>query len=303
MVPFLMLALAAALCAAIRSAFALRRLQRQMGEMLEALADLKNGNGNRRLLARADEPAAPLAYEINEIVRAYEDRIADFRRAQEAQRQLMTSLSHDVRTPLATLIGYLDAVHRGLVTGEEREAYLETARRRAHSLREHMDMLFDWFRLSSDEYPLRSGRVEAGELTRNILIDWIPILEAQEIEYAVSIPERAFFVRLDGEGYARILNNLMQNVVTHSRAERIEISLCICGEDVELQLADNGVGIEAGELAHIFERLYRGEGEHKGGGLGLSIARQLAEKMGGRLLAESGPGRGTVFTLLFPSGE
>ena len=79
----------------------------------------------------------------------------------------MTSLSHDVRTPLTTLIGYLDAAHKGLVTGRDRDDDIETARRK-----EYIDVLFDWFKLNSNEFALEIQSVEAEELTRNILIDW-----------------------------------------------------------------------------------------------------------------------------------
>lgn len=64
----------------------------------------------------------------------------------------MTSLSHDVRTPLTTLIGYLDAAHKGIVTGKDRDDYIETARRKAHDLKEYIDVLFDWFKLNSNEF-------------------------------------------------------------------------------------------------------------------------------------------------------
>ncbi len=87
------------------------RVKRQIEEMSEVLADVKNGNGNRRILSAANELVAPLAYEINDIVLSYESRLAAYRQTDETNRQLMTSLSHDVRTPLTTLIGYLDAVH------------------------------------------------------------------------------------------------------------------------------------------------------------------------------------------------
>ena len=76
----------------------------------------------------------------------------------------MTSLSHDVRTPLTTLIGYLDAAHKGLVTGKDRDDYIETARRKAHDLKEYIDVLFDWFKLNSNEFALEIQSVEAAEL-------------------------------------------------------------------------------------------------------------------------------------------
>lgn len=206
---------------------------------------------------------------------------------------------------------------------------METARHKAYDLKEYIDVLFDWFKLNSDEFTMEISTVEIVELTRNILIDWITIFEDKQIEYTIDIPEKPFRVKLDLDGYMRILNNLVQNVVSHSQADHIEISVSgqdedksgnqdesknkknesknesvdeSRGEDIVIRLADNGLGIEKEDLKHIFERLYKcdkGRSE-KGSGLGLSIVRQLVEKMNGTITAESTPGQGTAFTITFP---
>lgn len=285
--------------------FVIRRVKVRLNEMLDALADIKAGNGSRRILSTTDELTAPIAYEINDIVSSYEKKLAAFRRTQGTNRQLMTSLSHDVRTPLTTLIGYLDAAHRGLVTGREKDDSIETARRKAYDLKEYIDALFDWFKLNSDEFILTMDIVEAAELTRNILIDWIPVLEEKRIDYQIHIPEQPFRVRLDPDAYLRILNNLIQNVIVHSHADRMELSLSARDGKLILLVADNGVGMEREDLKHIFERLYKcdkGRSE-KGSGLGLSIVRQLVEKMGGTISAESTTGDGAAFTLCFPLAD
>ena len=285
--------------------FVIRRVKARLNEMLDALADIKAGNGSRRILSTTDELTAPIAYEINDIVSSYEKKLAAFRRTQGTNRQLMTSLSHDVRTPLTTLIGYLDAAHRGLVTGREKDDSIETARRKAYDLKEYIDVLFDWFKLNSDEFILTMDIVEAAELTRNILIDWIPVLEEKRIDYQIHIPEQPFRVRLDPDAYLRILNNLIQNVIVHSHADRMELSLSARDGKLILLVADNGVGMEREDLKHIFERLYKcdkGRSE-KGSGLGLSIVRQLVEKMGGTISAESTTGDGAAFTLCFPLAD
>lgn len=280
----------------------IKHAKKQITEMSDALADVKNGNGNRRILAGTYELTAPLAYEINDIILSYENRLLAYHRMEETNKQLMTSLSHDVRTPLTTLIGYLDAAHKGIVAGKERDDYVETARRKAHDLKEYIDVLFDWFKLGSGEFSMNITTVELTELTRNILIDWVPILENAQIDFAVMIPEQPFPVKLDADGYMRILNNLMQNALSHSHADKIEITIQKQNDNIQILFADNGVGIEKDDLKHIFERLYKcdkGRSE-KGSGLGLSIVHQLVQKMNGRISAESALGEGTVFTLLFP---
>ena len=291
-----------AVLSVITSYYTVYRVKKQISEITDALVDVKNGNGNRRILSATNELTAPIVFEINEIVVAYENRLSSVRHTEEANRRLMTSLSHDVRTPLTTLIGYLDAVNKGIAKGKERDEYIETARRKAHDLKEYIDVLFDWFKLNSNEFAMEINEIEATELTRNILIDWIPIFEDKQIDYNIDIPEQPLRVKLDIDGYMRILNNLIQNIIAHSHADKIEISLSKQGNSMRILLRDNGIGIEKEDLKHIFDRLYKcdkGRSE-KGSGLGLSITRQLVEKMTGIITADSVKGKGTEFILLFP---
>ena len=284
------------------SALTVRRVKKQISEISDALEDIKNGNGNRRILAETHELIAPLAYAINDIILSYEKRLSAYHQTDETNRQLMTSLSHDVRTPLTTLIGYLDAAHKGIVDGKERDDYIETARRKAHDLKEYIDVLFDWFKLGSNEFSMNIAEIDLTELTRNILIDWIPIFEDTQVDFTIDIPEQPFRVQIDPDGYMRILNNLIQNVISHSHADKIEIALSEQNRNIKILLSDNGIGIGKEDLTHIFDRLYKcdkGRSE-KGSGLGLSIVHELVEKLNGTITADSTPGKGTIFTLFFP---
>ena len=284
------------------SALTVRRVKKQISEISDALEDIKNGNGNRRILAETHELVAPVAYAINDIILSYEKRLSAYRQTEETNRQLMTSLSHDVRTPLTTLIGYLDAAHKGIVDGKERDDYIETARRKAHDLKEYIDVLFDWFKLGSNEFSMNIAEIDLTELTRNILIDWIPIFEDTQVDFTIDIPEQPFRVQIDPDGYMRILNNLIQNVISHSHADKIEVALSEQNRNIKILLSDNGIGIGKEDLKHIFDRLYKcdkGRSE-KGSGLGLSIVHELVEKLNGTITADSTPGKGTIFTLFFP---
>ena len=284
------------------SVLTVRHVKKEISEISDALEDIKNGNGNRRILAETHELVAPVAYAINDIILSYEKRLSACHQTDETNRQLMTSLSHDVRTPLTTLIGYLDAAHKGIVDGKERDEYIETARRKAHDLKEYIDVLFDWFRLGSNEFSMNIAEIDLTELTRNILIDWIPIFEDTQVDFTIDIPEQPFRVQIDPDGYMRILNNLIQNVISHSHADKIEIALSEQNRNIKILLSDNGIGIGKEDLKHIFDRLYKcdkGRSE-KGSGLGLSIVHELVEKLNGTITADSTPGKGTIFTLFFP---
>ena len=277
-------------------------VKRQLRDMTDALNDIRAGNGNRKILAADNELTAELSFKMNEIVYAYEEQLSQLRAADETNRQLMTSLSHDVRTPLTTLLGYLDAVHRGVVTGKERENYLEIARRKAHDLKEYIDILFDWFKLNSSEFSLSIEQVELSELTRNILKDWIPIFEEKKLNYEIELPDKPLLTKVDLDGYARIINNLVQNVMNHSQAAQIKIEMSQTESEIKIFVEDNGIGIEKSDLQHIFERLYKCDKgrSNKGSGLGLAIVGQMVEKMNGRITVQSEPDKYTIFTVFFP---
>jgi signal transduction histidine kinase len=273
--------------------------------MTEALSEIQGGNSNRKILAVHNDLTAELSYQLNGIVSRYEEQIYKFKAADEANRQLMTSLSHDVRTPLTTLIGYLDAITKGIAGPEEQADYIETARLKAYGLKDYIDLLFDWFKLNSGEFTLSAEQIEMAELTRDILKNWIPVFEENGIQYEIEIPEKPVFTYADPDGYERIINNLIQNVISHSQADKIEIQMYIKEAAIIIRILDNGIGIAPADLDHIFDHLYKCDKgrSYKGSGLGLYIVRQLTEKMNGIIDVQSEPGIYTEFIIRFPAVE
>ena len=121
---FLLLALCTALLAVLFFIMKLRRVREQLAIIEEALEDIQSGNPNRRVLARKNDMTKRICYAINEIAVQNQSQLIQQKQSEQAYKRLMTSLSHDVKTPLASLFGYLEAVENGLVIGEEKEAYI-----------------------------------------------------------------------------------------------------------------------------------------------------------------------------------
>lgn len=283
----------------------IQNIKLKLNDISDTLDDIAQGNSNRKILAKPNDMTSAICYKINEIVHDFRGQVTDLKKAEETNKQLMTSLSHDVRTPLTTLIGYLDAVQKGIVSGVEREEYVETARRRAHDMKDYVDLLFEWFKLNSNEETFTVQKIEFAELTRNLLKDWIPTFENTSLEFDIDIPDKRIEVNLDTDAYSRILNNLIQNVISHSRATHIKISIFMLNNYVRITVADNGEGISKQDLPHIFERLYKCDKarSEKGSGLGLSIVQQLVKKMGGTITVESEPCKRTEFIVQFPLAD
>lgn len=280
----------------------LQHIREQLALIKDALDDIKCGNLNRRILAKESDMTKRICYDINEIAICNQARLIQQRQAEQAYKRLMTSLSHDVKTPLASLVGYLEAIESGIVAGEETEEYIRVAFDKAQHLKYFVESLFEWVKLDAGEQIFRFEQVDLNELSRNIIADWVPILESRNFEYEIDIPETEYTIQIDPNAYTRILNNVLQNVITHSKGDKVMLSLSETEEQARIIITDNGKGISADDLPHIFERMYRCDHSRssKGNGLGLSIAKELVSAHRGKITAASTPGTGATFTISFP---
>lgn len=280
----------------------LLRVRQQLTFINEVLGDLKGGNLNRRVLTQKNDMTRQICYDINEIAITSQSRLIQQRQAEQAYKRLMTSLSHDVKTPLASLVGYLEAIESGLVKGKEKDEYIHVAFEKANRLKDFVATLFEWVKLDAGEQVYHFSILDINEVTRNVIAEWVPILESAGMEYDIDIPEKECPVRIDPNAYTRILNNLLQNILTHSGAGHLTLGIEDEAHRVRITVADNGRGISASDLPHIFERMYQGDRSRsaQGNGLGLSIAKELVNAHNGTITATSVPETETTFTVLLP---
>ena len=265
----------------------LHRVRGQLFLIRDALNDIKAGNLNRRVLARESDLTKQICYDINEIAMSSQSRLIQQKQSEQAYKRLMTSLSHDVKTPLASLVGYLEAVESKMVTGAEKEEYIRVAMEKAHHLKDFVTALFEWVKLDAGEQIFHFEVCE---------------LENHDLSYEIEIPETEYMTRVDATAYTRILNNLLQNILTHSDASKVFLTVTETEQQAKIVVADNGNGIAASDLPHIFERMYQCDHSRsaKGNGLGLSIAKELVSIHKGTITAASVPGNGTTFIIILP---
>ena len=295
-------------------------INKKISESNEVLEDIKKGNGNRKILSKDNDNFSEIIYKINEIVYLYEEKLTEFRKKENANNQLLTSLSHDIRTPLTSIIGYTDAIkkellkyglnykydlqsvienHNTLENNKIIENYIDIVREKSYSLKEYLDNVFDWFKLNSNEFYLDLKDTEITELSRNIIKSWIVIFEEKDIDFDIEIEEKEIICNLDQNAYARVINNIIQNSVEHSKTKKIQISIKESNRKIFITIKDFGVGIEPDDLEHIFDRLYKCDKARNkvGSGLGLYITKELVEKMNGCMNVKSEVGEGTEFEI------
>lgn len=276
--------------------------KKQIKEISHILDDIGSGNLDRRLLAVENSIVSELVYKINAIVIRDKEKLMEKDKSEKAYKKLVTSLSHDIRTPLASLIGYLEVLEKNGVTGEEHDEFLTIARRKALNLGDYIQSLFEFLKIESGEWVYDLKKQNICELTRLILADWVIKLEENKIEFRFEIPEEAVYVVLDKSAYTRILTNLMANMIRHSHATQLSVRISCSLNELNLSIADNGIGIAEKDLPFVFDRLYKCDTSRteNSNGLGLSIAKELTASLHGEIHAESCWGRGTTFRLTFP---
>ncbi len=246
-----------------------------------------------------------LVYKINEIVIKDKNKLAEFNKAEKAYKKLVTSLSHDIRTPLSTLIGYLEVLEKDTLSYEEQLKFIQIAKEKALNLSTYIQSLFEWLKLESGEWTYDLKKENICELTRLVLADWIMKFEENNIDFYFDIPEKALFILIDKNAYDRIINNLLANIFKHSHANKLVVQVTEEISEVQIIISDNGVGIDEKDLPLIFDRLYKCDTSRaeNSNGLGLAITKELTIALNGTINVISSNGKGTTFILRFSKNK
>ncbi|MGN6188567.1 MAG: sensor histidine kinase [Conexibacter sp.] len=222
---------------------------------------------------------------------------------------MIAAVSHDLRTPLASLRLLVDAVEDGVATGETRERYLREMRTHVAALSVLIDDLFELSRLEAGEIAWSMHQVEVGELVG----ETVAALRAQADERGVSVAAEAapaLTAHANAEKLQRVLFNLIVNAIRHTPADGSVVVRAAPARDgsgeVEVEVVDDGAGVPAAERERVFEPFYRGgeDGAARssdGAGLGLAIARAIVEAHGGRIWLEPAQPRGTRVRFTLPA--
>ncbi|SDZ45276.1 HAMP domain-containing sensor histidine kinase [Bacillus sp. 166amftsu] len=274
--------------------------------MVTKLKRAINGNLHTRLYTNNDHSLDDIIFSINDLITELEKVQVEAKKSQKARKQLLSSISHDIRTPLTSIIGYIDALKDGIATSEEEKLeYLEILSNKSNSLKQLVDEIFNMAKLDADEFSLKEEQLDFSEITRESLIEFLPELSKQDIELLVSIPETPCPVTADSLSLMRVIGNLMKNAIYYGKSGKvIGIELLETINEYQLLIWDKGPGISTDDLENVFERMYRSDQSrnlsHGGSGLGLAIAKALVEKNGGQIWVESIPWKKTTFGFSIP---
>ncbi len=228
------------------------------------------------------------------------ESVYDKKRYDENRKFLISGISHDLKTPITAVRGYIEGVLDGVVTGEEkRRKYLEAAIKKTDTIKTMIEDLLLYSKLDLNQIPFDITEVSAKKYTEQLIEDAHRSfeLENKTLEFECDVDENVK-IAIDTERFKRVISNITDNAKKNILPEsgKVKITLRETKKTVIIEIADNGTGINEKDIQNIFNRFYRGDNARKNdgsSGLGLTIAKQIVTGHGGRIWATSEPGCGT----------
>lgn len=302
--------LAALLVAVGVAALLARRFAAPLRRLTEASRGLAEGDLSRRVpdawTVGGTVETAELSRQFNAMAERVEESMAIIRRDRDRSRDFLADVSHELRTPLAALRTFNELLQEGAVEDPETRAeFLESSRQQIERL--------DWLAHNLLELSkLDSGLLELDLRPEDLRATVETAVEQAElparrrgVDLRLELPNQPLRIRHDPPRVGQVVGNLLSNSLKFTpRGGAVRVALAATSDGARIEVSDTGVGIDAAELPHIFERFYRGslanEARGSGSGLGLAIARSIVEMHGGRIGVESRLGHGSTFRVVLP---
>ena len=281
--------------------------KKRIQKMNEVLLDIRNGQYNRHIrLNTSNRSFAVLAENLNGLIGDFKESMNRAQYLERVRKQMISNISHDLRTPLTAMLGYIDALqHDSSLTEEERRSYLRILSDKGEFLIRLIHDLFELVKLEETKGPIRQEPLHLNELLKEEVLQLYQPFMEEGIEPELIIPEEPIVVVGDAVSIRRALSNLLVNALQYGKDGReIGIRLWKADNKAWVEIWDRGRGIQPEDLPFVFERLYTGVDSRntslQGNGLGLTIAKMLIEQHRGNITVSSEPNRKTAFTFFLP---
>jgi two-component system OmpR family sensor kinase len=280
--------------AAIGGYLVARALTSRVKRLEQAARKVAAGDFSNAIKADSDD-------ELGQLATAFDDMQRQLARLDTARKQFIASASHELRTPIFSLGGFLELLEDEELDEETRAQFLAQLRGQVARMRKLATELLDLSRLESGALELRPEPTDVGQLAREVASEFTPAIASHDADLQVRTEPHAIEIDCDPERVAQVMRILLDNALVHTPAgTTIVVSAAREDGHVTLEVADSGLGIRHQTMPHIFEPFFTSADGARGAGLGLAIARELADQMHGRLTVRSAPGQ-TAFKLTLPA--
>lgn len=275
-------------------------IQTKLQKISVKLKEIAAADSDERIMVFTDnKELIALAAEINQLLEKYLKVKVDYRRSQMASKKMLSNISHDIKTPMTVILGYLEIMQ---MNGTGTDEMLKKTEQKAKSVMELINQFFTLAKLESGDMDMEISRVDICKICRESILDFYEILTNNDFQVDIDIPESSIYVQGNKNALQRILSNLISNVIRYGiDGKYLGISLRIDEKFIYIDVIDKGKGIEKNFADSVFERLFCMEDSRnrkiQGNGLGLTIAKNLALQLGGEVFLDSTPYEKTIFTV------
>jgi signal transduction histidine kinase len=236
--------------------------------------------------------------ELGQLTRTFNEMERQLAQVDRARREFIANASHELRTPIFSLGGFVELLEDEEIDPETREEFLVAMREQVNRLQKLAVDLLDLSRIDAGALELELEPVDLAELAREVVGEFTPMVGQRRTELEVDLPAGGAEAYCDRERVAQIMRILLDNALRHTpEGTRVVVGAGRRAERTEFAVADTGPGLD-GDASEVFERFYTGDAA-RGSGLGLAIAKELAERMEGAIRVDAARGR-TRFTLALP---
>ena len=298
---FLSACIAVLICIVLYQQFAFRTgTQIKLKKISQKLEEIQDTDSDENVMVFTDNKVLmDLAAQINRLLENQRKVKVDYRRSEISSKKMLSNISHDIKTPMTVILGYLEIMR--LNSSGENEMLLKVEQK-AQRVMELINQFFTLAKLEAGDTEITISKIDVCEACRENVLDFYELLTQKEFQVDVDIPEEAVFVRGNKDALQRILFNLISNVVRYgSDGKYMGMFLRSDEKYIYIDVVDKGKGIERAVAQTVFERLFTMEDsrnrEIQGNGLGLTIAQNLAHQLGGEITLESEPNVKTTFTV------
>ena len=257
----------------------------------ESINDIANGNLGLTIEMKGNDELSRLAENINSMSKELASKFEYERQLEMAKNELITNVSHDLRSPLTSIIGYLDLLKKGQYSdGNQLKEYLETSYSKSKRLESLINELFEYTRLSSPDVKLDFNEVDLAGLLEQLIGEYVPMFEKEKLTIVKSIPDEEIPIKMDVEKLVRVYENLFVNAIKYSlKPSEVHVDLDIHDTMAVLKVSNRVEAPPIDDINTLFERFYIGDKARKnnqGTGLGLAISKRIVELHGGTIRAE-----------------
>jgi len=268
------------------------------------LKQIVNDNNEEKVLVVTDDKVLKdLLLEINKLLENNQKILAEYRKKEDSMRKMLSNISHDLKTPLTVVLGYIETINLDKnMHNDEKEVLLEKVHDKTIEVIDLINKFFDLAKLESGDKDISLTRININEVCRKNILNFYDILNSKGFEVDINIPEKDLYAFGNEEALDRILNNLLSNSVKYGTDGKfIGLSIEENEKSIYIHVIDKGRGIEEDKIDRVFERMYTLEDSRnrifQGSGLGLTITKRLVEKMNGEIFLKSIPYKTTTFTV------